>query len=99
MAESGDGNLRRRGLALLWVMRKQPAFWVVVLLTYWGYWDLTVASVLRSMDLRPFTPDLYNLMHYGRNETLTAMTLLAGVFPAVVLFLAAASRRAWRVIC
>ena len=99
MAESGDGNLRRCGLALLWVMRKQPAFWVVVLLTYWGYWDLTVASVLRPTNLEPFTPGLYNLMHYGRNETLTAMTLLAGVFPAVVLLLAAASRRAWRVIC
>ncbi len=93
--KSTEPKLVNAGREILWALRQQPAFWVIALLTYWGYWDLTVASILRPTNLTPFTPGLYNLMHYGRNETLAAMTLLAGVAPAAFLAIAVIWRRGY----
>ncbi|MFK7818156.1 MAG: hypothetical protein AB8G99_05535, partial [Planctomycetaceae bacterium] len=56
------------------------------------YWDLTVAAILKPMQLEPFTPRLYNLMHYGRNETLAAMTLVAAIAPVILVAIAAMSQ-------
>ena len=96
LRSSRSDLLVRSARDLLWVLRSRPAFWVVALLTYWGYWDLTVASILRPTNLTPFTPGLYNLMHYGRNETLSAMTLLAGGAPIVMLVIGLVSQRGFR---
>lgn len=96
LGRADNRTLRENSRGLLWALRKRPAFWVVILLAYWGYWDLTIASILRPTNLEPFTPGLYDLMHYGHNETLAAMTLLAGLFPGLILLTAHLSRRAWR---
>ena len=93
LARSEDSGLQQSGRNLLWALVSRPAFWVVALLTYWAYWDLTIASILRSINLEPFTPRLYNDMHYGRNETLTAKTVLAALFPVVLATLALLLRR------
>ena len=69
---------------------------MICLLAYWGYWDLTVASILRPTMLEPFSPGLYNLMHYGRNETLAAMALLAGVVPPCLAAGGLGCAVAWR---
>ncbi len=96
LARSADRSRRRHGRAILWHLRARPAVWVVVMLSYWGYWDLTAAAILRPTQLEPFTPGLYNLMHYGRNETLAAMALLAGIFPVCVIGLTSLLQRVAR---
>ena len=96
MSRSRDARLRVSGFDLMWPLRKRPAFWTVALLTYWGYWDLTVAAILKPMQLEPFTPRLYNLMHYGRNETLAAMSLIAAVAPVILVGVAAVSLKGFR---
>lgn len=88
-------GLSQRAGRILYVLRTQPALWATALLAYWSYWDLTIASILRPTQLEPFTPGLYNLMHYGRNETLAAMALLAGVFPFLIVGVYAAGRFVW----
>ena len=85
MRRSSDGSVRSEGRKLSWALRVQPAFWVVVLLAYWGYWDLTVSSILRPVQMPPFTPKLYNLMHYRQSATVAAMSLIAGVLPLVLV--------------
>ena len=85
MRRSAASSVRREGRKLSWAMRVQPAFWVIVLLAYWGYWDLTVSSILRPVRMPSFTPELYNKMHYGRNATLATMSLIAGLLPLVLV--------------
>ena len=85
MRRSASSSVRGEGRKLSWAMRVQPVFWVIVLLAYWGYWDLTVSSILRPVRMPSFTPELYNKMHYGRNATLATMSLIAGLLPLVLV--------------
>lgn len=79
------GSVRSEGRRLSWALRVQPAFWVVALLAYWGYWDLTASSILRPVQMPPFTPELYNQMHYRQGSTVAAMSLLAGLLPLALV--------------
>lgn len=96
LMSTARGRIQIQGRRLLGHYRTRPAAWVVAVLTYWGYWDLTTAAILRPVHLAPFAPGLYNSMHYGRNEILAAKTLVAVVFPLVCLLGAVFVRFLWR---
>lgn len=73
------------GRELLWQLRDLGRYCRVALLAYWGYLDLTASAMLAPMGMESVTVWLYNFMHYGRNASLSAMTLVATIVP-VILF-------------
>ena len=83
---------RRAGRRLLWDLVGFGRFCRVSLLAYWGYLDLTAATILAPPGVVPVTARLYNLMHYGHNASLSAMTLAAVAVPAVAFAAALAAR-------
>jgi ABC-type Fe3+ transport system permease subunit len=90
---------KRAGRALLWRLDGFGRFCRVSLLAYWGYLDLTAATILAPPGVVPVTARLYNLMHYGHNAALSAMTLVAVLLPlAGFLTLLAARRLLFRVV-
>lgn len=74
------------GSSITWRFRHFRWLLAFTILTHWCYWDVTVASLLHPVRLEPVVTRLYDLMHYGRNETLAAITLLALVLPWTAFF-------------
>ncbi len=72
---------------LKWHLKYRRQFWLVCLGSMWGYWDLTISSILLPARYSTATVRLYNLMHYGRSETLSAMLVFAIIIPVVVIAL------------
>jgi len=81
LRSAGDQVRRAAGRRLLWQLDGFGRFCRVSLLAYWGYLDLTAAAILASPDVVPVTARLYNLMHYGHNTALSAMTLVTVAVP------------------
>jgi ABC-type Fe3+ transport system permease subunit len=55
---------------------------------YWGYLELTPVAILAPPGMASAPMRLYNMMHYGHNYILSAMTLLAMAAPVVLLAIA-----------
>lgn len=73
-------------LELKWLLGYRRTFWLVCLAGMWAYWDLTISSILLPPRYSTATVRLYNLMHYGRSETLSAMLLVAMTIPLIIVF-------------
>ena len=80
---------------LTWKLNTRRKFWALAFLFIWAYWDLTASAIHAPIGMTPVTVRLYNLMHYGRIEALSAMTCAAFAAPISILFLAAGTRRWW----
>ena len=52
------------------------------------FWDVTVASILRPVELEPVVTRLYNEMHYGRTEALMSLSIFAAFVPLGIAILA-----------
>lgn len=78
---------------LSWTMHKRKWLLALAILTHWCFWDVTIAATLRPVTFEPIITRLYNEMHYGRTETLVAITGLALLIP-LTIFVAAGF--AWR---
>ena len=102
----GESPSRRpiRGSAgeLLWQMRWRAEFWGVAVLAYWGFFDLTTASLLAPVTIVSAPVMLYNQMHFGKNAILSAALVLLtvlvplGVFGATVVARPLVFRLFWR---
>lgn len=66
---------------LAWILQQRKWLLSLAILTHWCFWDVTVAATLRPVRFEPIITRLYNEMHYGRTETLAAMTVLALLIP------------------
>jgi len=89
-------RLRRRAASIDWVRGRRPLFWAGALLIYQVYSDVTLASLLAPIRMPLVMPRLYNFMHYGRSEVLTASLLITLLVPLAALGLAAITYRFWR---
>lgn len=78
---------------LSWTMHKKKWLLALAILTHWCFWDVTIAATLRPVTFEPVVTRLYNEMHYGRTETLVAMTGLALLIPLMIFTVAGF---AWR---
>ncbi|MEQ9406416.1 MAG: hypothetical protein RIK87_01775 [Fuerstiella sp.] len=84
--------LRATGSRLLVATARQLVFrlrnvrWLLAvgILTHWCFWDVTIVSVLRPVRFEPIVTRLYNEMHFGRTETLVALTCLSLLIPLTV---------------
>jgi iron(III) transport system permease protein len=93
LGAGASGGVRRHRRYLLWQLRLEPCFWALFLLFCWGYLDLTVSAVLAPPGTTPVTVRLYNLMHYGRTEVLSAMVCIAMLVPVLIVLLAGSGSR------
>lgn len=90
MASSAAG-LRRFASGILW--RLTTGRWLLggLIVAHLCFWDVTVSSILHPVELEPVVTRLYNEMHYGRNEALMSLALLAALTPlaaaGVVMFI------------
>ena len=75
---------RRAASSILW--RLSTGRWLLgsLVIAHWCFWDVTVASILRPVQLEPVVTRLYNEMHYGRTEALMSLAILAALTPLIV---------------
>lgn len=92
---STDPDVRRLAGGVIWRLRTRGWFVCALLIVQWAFWDVTVAAMLRPVDLEPVVTRLYNEMHYGRTEMLLVMTLLAILIPGLMSLLA---MLVWRIL-
>jgi hypothetical protein len=94
MAEStGTPAQRRAGRQIRWTLSGRGQFWTFVILAYWGYLEVTLAGLLEPVRAVPVSRRLYNLMHYGHNDLLSATLFVALAAPVVVLLVSIAVLR------
>jgi hypothetical protein len=93
LSHSAVDQQRRAARRLLWSIERSRHFWAIALLALWAYWDLTSAAILHPSSMVPASVRLYNLMHYGHNAVLSAMTLLAVAVPLILAWLFASILR------
>lgn len=84
LAASSDSETRRRAGRIQW--RLTTGRWLLggLVVAHRCFWDVTVASVLRPVQLEPVVTRLYNEMHYGRTEALMSLSVLAATMPIVI---------------
>lgn len=96
LSRSPESDRRKAATELSWQLHRRRQFWCVALVAWWGYLELTVASLLAPAAMVPATVRLYNQMHFGRNATLTAMTCLTVFVPVLLVFAILSLRRSCR---
>ena len=82
---STDPMQRRSGRQLLWRERYSGHFWMLTVLCFWAYMELTLPSLLAPVGLVTAPSRLYEKMHFGRNAVLSAMTVATVVTPVIAL--------------
>jgi ABC-type Fe3+ transport system permease subunit len=78
-------SLRQRAVGIEWARCSRAKFWMAALLVCRIFQDITLASLLAPIRLPLVAPRLYNFMHYGRSQMLSASLLGCMLAPIVVL--------------
>lgn len=81
---ASNATTRRDAARIVWRLTTGRWLLAALVLTHWCFWDVTVASILRPVQLEPVVTRLYNEMHYGRTEALMSLSLLAAMTPIVL---------------
>ncbi|MEJ7590926.1 MAG: hypothetical protein WKF77_05210 [Planctomycetaceae bacterium] len=83
LAVSEKSRIRRQMATIRW--RLTTGRWLLESSSsHRCFWDVTVASILRSVQVEPVITRLYNEMHYGRTEALMSLSLLAALTPLAI---------------
>jgi hypothetical protein len=84
LAVSGESRIRRQMATIRW--RLTTGRWLLggLIIAHRCFWDVTVASILRPVQVEPVITRLYNEMHYGRTEALMSLSLLAALTPLAI---------------
>ena len=98
LSSADDAPRRRFAADLLWRLRWRQQFLAAGMLCIWGYLELTPVAILAPPGMTSAPVRLYNLMHYGRSYTVSALTLLAMLVPPLSLVLLVALRRLVRTL-
>ena len=93
LRESGAVAVRDTAREIAWQTRWRGEFWSVVLLSYWVYFDLTLAYLLAPVTIVSAPVMLYNQMHFAKNAILSALVFLTVLVPVLIFTAAAAARR------
>jgi ABC-type Fe3+ transport system permease subunit len=79
--------VRGRAGRLRWRLDLRARFWVFFLLFCWAYLELSASAILAPPGHTTAVVRLYNLMHYGRSQVLSAMVLAALLVPLLVVLI------------
>ena len=84
LAVSEESCIRRQMAAIRW--RITTGRWLLggLIVAHRCFWDVTVASILRPVQVEPVITRLYNEMHYGRTEALMSLSILAALTPLAI---------------
>lgn len=84
LAVSEESRIRRQMAEIRW--RLTTGRWLLggLIIAHRCFWDVTVASILRPVQVEPVITRLYNEMHYGRTEALMSLSLLAALTPLAI---------------
>ncbi|MBC7965603.1 MAG: hypothetical protein H7Z17_06705 [Fuerstia sp.] len=84
LAVSEESRVRRQMATIRW--RLTTGRWLLggLIIAHRCFWDVTVASILRPVQVEPVITRLYNEMHYGRTEALMSLSLLAALTPLAI---------------
>jgi len=93
LRESGAVPVRDRAREVAWQLRWRGEFWSVAILSYWVFFDLTLAYLLAPVTIVSAPVMLYNQMHFGKNAVLSALVFLTVLVPALIFTIVAAARR------
>jgi hypothetical protein len=80
---------------LCWELDGHKHFWAGFLVLCWAYFDLTAASLLAPPGLTAVSVRLYNLMHYGASDALSAMLCATVAAPPLTALACLAAMRAF----
>lgn len=86
LTQSMSVSQQKAGRQLDWTLRWRRHFWRCLPLIFWGYWDLTSASLLAPPAFMPAPLNLYNFMHYGQPTGLSSLLFATIVAPSLVFF-------------
>ncbi|MDA1230180.1 MAG: hypothetical protein O2856_05350 [Planctomycetota bacterium] len=88
LAVSEQSRICRQMATIRW--RLTTGRWLLggLIVAHRCFWDVTVASILRPVQVEPVITRLYNEMHYGRTEALMSLSILAAVTPLAIAALA-----------
>jgi hypothetical protein len=89
LAQSSQAAQRGAAWELTWNLRTTGVYWTTALAAFWAYFDVAASTLLAPTRLTPAVVRLYNLMHYGRNASLSTLTTLAVLAPVVLCVLVA----------
>jgi ABC-type Fe3+ transport system permease subunit len=95
LSNSFDPVQRQGGKALHWARQGQIQFWALALIAFWAYLDATSAALLAPVGWVSAPVRLYNLMHYGQSNVLSAMVVATLVLPLVGITLLSVLVRRW----
>ena len=84
LAVSEKSRIRRQMATIRW--RLTTGRWLLggLIIAHRCFWDVTVASILRPVQVEPVITRLYNEMHYGRTEALMSLSLFATLTPLAI---------------
>ena len=88
LALSSEKLIQRQSANIRW--RLTTGRWLLggLIIAHRCFWDVTVASILRPVELEPVITRLYNEMHYGRTEALMSLSIFAAHTPVGIAILA-----------
>ena len=74
---------------LAWETRGRLRFWIVFVVFYFGYLDLSATALLAPTSMPVVTVRMYNQMHFGRTDALSALLCAAVAAPVIFLLISA----------
>ena len=85
---STASRVQRKMATIRW--RLTTGRWLLgsLIIAHRCFWDVTVASILRPVQLEPVITRLYNEMHYGRTEALMSLSIFAALAPVGIAIFA-----------
>ncbi|MBM81607.1 MAG: hypothetical protein CMJ78_13590 [Planctomycetaceae bacterium] len=86
LTDSPISEQRQVGRRLIWHERYRRQLGLLGVLYFWGYMELTLAALLAPVGMIAAPVRLYAQMHYGRNEVLSATSLLTVMIPVAAFF-------------
>lgn len=89
LSQSRQTSQAASGFRLLWQLEDRAFFWTFSAVFFWGFFNLTAASLLMPLAIVPLPAQLYNLMHYGRTMSLSTQALLSIVVPVTLIAVSA----------
>lgn len=84
LAVTEEPRVRRQMATIRW--RLTTGRWLLggLIIAHRCFWDVTVASILRPVQVEPVITRLYREMHYGRTEALMSLSILAALTPLAI---------------
>ncbi len=75
MMGARDAASQQAGRGLWWQMRGRAMYWAIGYVFVLGFFELSASAVLYPAGGMPASVRLYNLMHYGESDLLSAMVV------------------------